>query len=85
MLDYNLISAVIFGIFLLLILILYFKIQAFISLLIASISVGVLSGMDPVSIITTMQEGMGDTLGFVAVVIGLGSMFGAILEYSGGG
>lgn len=84
MLDYNLISAVIFGIFLLLILILYFKIQAFISLLIASISVGVLSGMDPVSIITTMQEGMGDTLGFVAVVIGLGSMFGAILEYSGG-
>ena len=27
---------------------------------------------------------MGNTLGFVAVVVGLGSMFGAILEHSGG-
>ena len=30
------------------------------------------------------QIGMGNTLGFVAMVVGLGAMFGAILEHSGG-
>ena len=84
MIDFTLLSAVFIGIGLLLLLILRFKVQAFIALLIASISVGILSGMQPLAIITTMQEGMGNTLGFVAVVVGLGAMFGAILEHSGG-
>jgi len=84
MIDYNLIFAVLVGIAILLILILKFRIQAFISLLIASIVVGILAGMNPLEIIYTMQQGMGDTLGFVAVVVGLGAMFGAILEHSGG-
>jgi len=83
MLDYTLISAVLFGIALLLILILFVRIHAFISLLIASISVGLIAGMDSSEIITTMANGMGSTLGFVAVVVGLGAMFGAILEQSG--
>jgi Gnt-I system low-affinity gluconate transporter len=84
MIDYNLILAVFSGILILLVLILKFRIQAFISLLIASIVVGVVAGMNPVDIINTMQQGMGDTLGFVAMVVGLGAMFGAILEHSGG-
>ncbi len=84
MIDYQLIAAVIFGIVVLLTLILRFKIQAFIALLIASITVGIIAGMQPVDIIITMKDGMGNTLGFVAVVVGLGAMFGAILEHSGG-
>jgi len=84
MLDYQLIFAVLFGITLLLTLILRFKIQAFIALLIASILVGIMAGMQPLDIIKTIKEGMGNTLGFVAVVVGLGAMFGAILEHSGG-
>ena len=84
MIDFTLLSAVLFGIVTLLALILRFKVQAFIALLIASIIVGVLSGMEPSSIIKAIQEGMGSTLGFVAVVVGLGAMFGAILEHSGG-
>ena len=84
MIDFALLSAVLFGIVTLLVLILRFKIQAFIALLIASIFVGVLSGMEPSAIIKAIQEGMGSTLGFVAVVVGLGAMFGAILEHSGG-
>lgn len=84
MIDYSLIAAVCIGIAILLVLILRFKIQAFISLLIASISVGIIAGMNPVEIISTMKQGMGNTLGFVAVVVGLGAMFGAILEHSGG-
>ena len=84
MIDYTLISAVIIGIIVLIFLILKLRLQAFIALLIASIVVGVISGMNPSEIITTMQEGMGNTLGFVAMVVGLGAMFGAILEHSGG-
>lgn len=84
MIDYNLLLAVFAGIAVLLALILRFKIQAFIALLIASILVGILAGMPPLDIITTMKDGMGNTLGFVALVVGLGAMFGAILEHSGG-
>ena len=84
MIDFSLLGAVIAGVVLLLVLILRFKIQAFIALLLASITVGILSGMPPLSIIKTIQEGMGNTLGFVAVVVGLGAIFGAILENSGG-
>ncbi len=84
MIDYSLISAVSVGIIILLVLILRFKIQAFIALLIESIVVGIMSGMNPENIISTIKQGMGNTLGFVAVVVGLGAMFGAILEHSGG-
>lgn len=84
MLDYQLIFAVFLGIAVLLFLILKIRLQAFIALLICSIVVGLVAGMPPLNIITTMQEGMGSTLGFVAMVVGLGAMFGAILESSGG-
>ena len=84
MIDFSLLGAVFLGVVLLIVLILRFKIQAFIALLMASILVGVLSGMKPLTIVKTVQEGMGNTLGFVAVVVGLGGIFGAILEHSGG-
>ncbi|MEZ4857679.1 MAG: gluconate:H+ symporter [Flavobacteriaceae bacterium] len=82
--DSALLIAIFCGIVVLLFLILKLRIQAFISLLIASITVGVIAGMEPKYIIDTIQTGMGNTLGFVAVVVGLGAMFGAILEHSGG-
>ena len=84
MIDYSLLLAVLFGVGSLLILILKFKIQPFIALLISSIIVGVLAGVPPQEIMVTVKNGMGSTLGFVAVVVGLGAMFGAILEHSGG-
>jgi len=84
MISFNLLLAVILGIAILLFLILYFKIPAFISLLIASIAVGLIAGMEPEAVINSIQQGMGGTLGFVATVVGLGAMFGAILEHSGG-
>jgi len=82
--DSTLLIAIGVGIAVLLILILRFKVQAFLALLISSIVVGIIAGMKPVVIIQTIQEGMASTLGFVAVVVGLGAMFGAILEHSGG-
>ncbi|MBR9922894.1 MAG: gluconate transporter [Bacteroidetes bacterium] len=82
--EYSLLLAVLGGIAILLFLILYFRIPAFISLLIASMAAGFMAGMDGGAVVQTVQEGMGSTLGFVAVVVGLGAMFGAILERSGG-
>ena len=82
--DYNLILALIIGISVLLFLIIKLKLHAFVSLLIASIIVGVIVGMQPEEMMKTIQTGMANTLGFVATVVGLGAMFGAILEHSGG-
>jgi len=79
-----LILSVLAGIAILLILVLYFRIHAFLSLLIASITVGLLAGLDGSEIIKTIQNGMAGTLGFVATVVGLGAILGAILEHSGG-
>lgn len=43
-----------------------------------------MAGM-PLSVIaTTIEKGMGGTLGFVATVVGLGAIFGQMLESSGG-
>lgn len=82
--NYLLMLSVIAGIASLLILVLYFKFPAFIALLLASIVTGLLAGLSAQKMIATIQEGMGSTLGFVATIVGLGAMFGAILEKSGG-
>ncbi len=79
----NLIFAFGAGVILLLVLILVLKINAFVSLLISSISVGLNSGMNLETIINTVKDGMGGTLGFIAIVIGLGAIFGEILRESG--
>ena len=69
---------------LLLLLVLKFKIQAFIALLVVSVFLGLATGMPMESIIDSVTEGMGSTLGFVAIVVGIGAIFGQMLESSGG-
>ena len=82
--ELQLLFAVFAGIALLLFLILKLKIQAFLSLLIVCIAVGIFAGMPATEILETMKDGMGSTLGFVATVVGLGALFGGVLEQSGG-
>ena len=81
--DIQILIAFLGGVSILLLLILAFKINAFISLLISSISVGLIAGMKPTLIIDTVIQGMGNTLGYVAIIIGLGAILGAVLEHSG--
>ena len=69
---------------LLLFMVLKLKISAFISLLIVSVYVGILAGMPLDGVLKSIQDGMGSTLGFVATVVGLGAIFGQMLESSGG-
>ncbi len=70
---------------LLLALILYARLHAFLALLIVSIGLGLAAGMPASKVLTAMQAGFGDALGFIAVVVGLGAIIGRFLEYSGGG
>lgn len=80
----RLILAAIVGLVILLLLIIKFKIQAMISILVGAIVIGLVAGMPFSHIINSVNEGIGSTLKGIALLVGLGSMFGAILEVSGG-
>lgn len=82
--DYQLLIAVGVGIIALLFMILKLRMQAFIALLIVCILVGIVAGLPAEEILTSIKNGMGGTLGFVATVVGLGALFGGLLENSGG-
>lgn len=79
-----LITVALAGVFLLLFLVIRTKLHAFIALLLVSLLVGIAAGMPLNHILLSIQMGMGGTLGFVAVVVGLGAIFGQMLEVSGG-
>ncbi len=79
-----LLLTVVFAVAFLLFLVLKLKINAFIALLITSMFVGIATGMPLQGILESIQKGMGGTLGFVATVVGLGAIFGQMLESSGG-
>lgn len=80
----RLIFAALAGLAILLILIIIFKIHAMVSILTGALAIGLIAGM-PFEVITTaVNDGIGNTLKGIALLVGLGSMFGAILETSGG-
>src|ERR1041384_6558866 len=70
---------------LLLTLILAVKLHAFLALLLAAMVLGLGAGVPPDKLLKSIQNGFGDALGFIAVVVGLGAMIGRFLEHSGGG
>ncbi|MGL5567355.1 MAG: D-serine transporter DsdX, partial [Plesiomonas sp.] len=59
------------------------KIHPFLALLLASFYVGTLMGMEPLKMVSAMEAGIGGTLGFLAAVIGLGTILGKMMEVSG--
>ncbi|MDI2099525.1 GntP family permease [Ruicaihuangia caeni] len=72
------------GIALLLLVIMKFKIHAFLALIIVSLLTAVATGIPVTSIVSTLTGGFGGTLGSVALLVGLGAMLGRMLETSGG-
>lgn len=72
------------SIVLLLILITRFKVNPFVSLLLAAGFVGIASGMPLVKVVDSIKDGMGGTLGFIAIVLALGTMLGKMMAESGG-
>ncbi|HLT50620.1 MAG TPA: gluconate:H+ symporter [Arenibacter sp.] len=74
---------VILGILLLFLLIARFKLNAFIAFIIVSLAVGIAEGMDLEKVIHSIQYGIGDTLGFLVMILGLGAMLGKLVADSG--
>ena len=68
----------------LVLLIAWARLNAFVALTLISLFVGAASGMPLDSVVRAFQEGVGNTLGFIAVVIGLGTILGKMLAESGG-
>lgn len=80
----RLVLAAIIGLAILLVLIIKFKVQAMVAILVGAIAIGLIAGMPFNDIVTAVNDGIGNTLKGIALLVGLGSMFGAILEASGG-
>lgn len=78
------IVSIIIGVILLLILMMVLKLNAFISLIIASLIVGILEGMSPAEAMTSVQNGLGSSLGSLTMVIIFGAVLGKLMTDSGG-
>jgi gluconate:H+ symporter, GntP family len=75
---------VIAAILVLLLLITWLKVNPFVALMLVSVGVGFASGMPIDKIVASIKDGMGSTLGFLAIVLALGTMLGKLMAESGG-
>ena len=60
------------------------KLHPFVALTTISLALGVAAGMDLGAAVKAFQDGVGGVLGFIAVVVGLGTMLGKLMGESGG-
>ena len=72
------------GVALLLILMMVFKLNAFIALIIVALIVGILEGMSPIDAMASVQSGLGGTLGSLTMIIIFGAILGKLMTDSGG-
>ena len=72
------------GVALVVLLVTWVRMHAFIALAVGSLFVGIAAGMPLADIPRAFQGGVGDTLGFISLVIGLGTVIGKLLAESGG-
>ena len=73
----------IFCILLLVTLITWAKVNAFLAFIIVALLAGCLFGMPFATVIASINKGLGDTLGSVAIIIVLGAMLGKLVAESG--
>ncbi|WP_411346351.1 GntP family permease [Paenibacillus sp. WLX1005] len=68
----------------LIVLIARFKMNPFIALILGAVFMGLIAGMPLKDIVSSFQEGVASVLGFIAIVLGLGTMLGKLMAESGG-
>jgi Gnt-I system high-affinity gluconate transporter len=71
------------AIILLILLITWVKLNSFISFIIVSVLCGLAYGMNITTVTNAVQKGIGDTMGSLLVIIGLGAMLGKLVADSG--
>ncbi|MDO5493469.1 MAG: GntP family permease [Nesterenkonia sp.] len=69
---------------LLLVMIIAFRVHAFVALIIVSVLTAIVSGVPTDQIIDVLTDGFGSTLAGVALLVALGAMLGRLIEHSGG-
>jgi Gnt-I system high-affinity gluconate transporter len=74
---------VVSGICLLLILILVFKFDSFISFVIVSLLVALAEGMSVGDAVVSIEKGIGNTMGFIIMILSFGAMLGKMVSESG--
>lgn len=74
---------IVFGCIVLLLLLILLKVNPMLALLIVSMITGLALGISPELVVKSIQTGVGDTLGGLALVLALGAMFGKMIEISG--
>ena len=67
----------------LIVLIARFKLHPFIALILVSLGMGTAAGMPFASVVKAFQDGVGGILGFIAIVVALGTMLGKLMAESG--
>ncbi|MFD5320802.1 gluconate:H+ symporter [Streptomyces sp. NPDC127098] len=72
------------GVAALLLLIIKGRVQPFVALVVVSVAVALAAGVPADELVSTVEEGMGSTLGHIATIIALGAMIGRLIELSGG-
>ncbi|MEK4563052.1 gluconate:H+ symporter [Staphylococcus sp. FSL K6-3157] len=72
------------GVSILLILIIVLKLNTFIALILTSMVTGIILGIPIDKIVSSVEKGMGETLGSIAIIFGLGSILGKLLSDGGG-
>ncbi len=60
------------------------KLNPFVTLIVVSLALGVAVGMPMGNIVKAFETGVGNTLGHIALVVGLGTMLGKMMAESGG-
>ncbi len=71
------------GILLLFFLIIVLRFNAFIAFIVVSLSVGIAQGMELNAVVSSIEKGIGNTLGFLVMILGLGAMLGKQVADSG--
>src|SRR5256712_1953056 len=61
-----------------------FKLHPFIALIAVSLALGIAAGMPFGNVVKAFQDGVGAVLGFIAIVVSLGTMLGKMMAESGG-
>ncbi|MBB5802811.1 GntP family gluconate:H+ symporter [Saccharothrix ecbatanensis] len=69
---------------LLLVLIMYLRVHAFLALVVVSLLTAFAAGIPAAAVIPTLTGGFGTTLGGVALLVGLGAILGRLVEVTGG-
>ncbi|WLS77871.1 gluconate transporter [Erwinia pyri] len=72
------------GVVLLLLLMIRFKLNGFIALILVALAVGVMQGMPVNKVVGSIKAGVGGTLGSLALIMGFGAMLGKLLADCGG-